>query len=220
MLQNFVSIKLQRNALHLQQKRGPLKPSDQEKSGDWIEKKDQPRNNKGQFTSAIKNTDKEADLNLSNVSENDDSDCYNKSEGKPIHTNIDDELQLLPKENNLTPEQSIYIEKPKTPEPVRKTKRFPFAKQTEKISGVPYQTNNNKKKNINNRNLLQEKTTTTVDRNEKENHRTIRKDDEEIQSLRPNEENKLTSTGSLRRGGMRQSAIMTSTVDLVHTVTY
>ena len=62
----------------------------------------------------------------------------------------------------------IYIEKPKRPEPVRKSKRLPFAKQTEKLGGVPYQTNNNKKKNINNLNFLQEKTTTTMDRNEEE----------------------------------------------------
>ena len=113
---------------------------------------------------------------------------------------MDDELQLLPKENNRTPEQGIYIEKPKTPEPVRKSKRLPFAKQTKKLGGVPYQTNNNKKKNNNNRNLLQEKTTTTMDRNEEENYRTIRKDDEEIRLIRPNEDNKQTSTGPLRRG--------------------
>ena len=99
-------------------------------------------------------------MNLNIISDEDDFDCYNRCEGIPVHTNIDDELQLLPKENNLTPEQDINIEKPKTPEPVRKSKRLPFAKQTEKLGGVPYQTSNNKKKNINNRNLLQEKMTT------------------------------------------------------------
>ena len=36
---------------------------------------------------------------------------HTKSEGKPVHTNIDDELQLLPKENNLTPEQGRYKKK-------------------------------------------------------------------------------------------------------------
>ena len=100
-----------------------------------------------------------------------------------MHTNIENELQLLPKENNLTSEQGyIYIEKPKTPEPVKKSKRLPFAKQTEKLGGVPYQTNNNRKTHTKNRSLLQEKTTTTTStkRNEKENHRRIRKDDEEI----------------------------------------
>ena len=103
------------------------------KNEDWIKKKDQARNNKGQFTSPNKIADKEADLNLSIISDEDDFYCYFRSDGKPIHTNIDDELQLIPKENNLTPEQGIYIEKPKTPESVRKSKRLPFAKQTEKL---------------------------------------------------------------------------------------
>ena len=85
-------------------------------------------------------------MNLSIISDDDDFECYNKSEGKPVHTNIDDELQLLPKENNLTPEQGTNIEKPKTLEPKRKSKRLPFAKQTKKLGGIPYQTNNNKKK--------------------------------------------------------------------------
>ena len=47
------------------------------------------------------------DLNLSIVSD-EEFDCYNKSDGKPVHTNIDDELQLLPKDNKLTPGQGIY----------------------------------------------------------------------------------------------------------------
>ena len=84
-------------------------------------------------------------MNLCIISDEDDFDCYNRSDGKPVYTNIDDELQLLPKENNLTPEQGINIGKPKTPEPIRKFKRLPFAKQTEKLSRVPYQTNNKKK---------------------------------------------------------------------------
>ena len=172
------------------------KPTNQERSEDWIKKKDQRRNNKGQFTSPSKKADKEADLTLTIISDEDDFDCYNRSEGKPIRTNIDDELQLLPTENNLTPEHGIDIEKPKTPEPVRKSERLPFAKKR-KLCGVPYQTNNNKTKNNNNRNLLQEKTTTTMDRNEKENPRTTRKDDEEIRLIRPNDENKQTFTGSL-----------------------
>ena len=80
------------------------------------------------------------------------------------------------------------------------SKRLPFAKHTEKLGGVPYQTNNKKKKNNYNLTLLQEKTTTTMDRNKEENHRIIRKDDEEIQLTRPNEENKQTTTGPFRRG--------------------
>ena len=38
-------------------------------------------------------------------------DCCNKSEGKPVHTKIDDELQLLPKGTKLTPGQVIYEDK-------------------------------------------------------------------------------------------------------------
>ena len=50
------------------------------------------------------------DLNLSIVSD-EEFDCYNKSDGKPVQTNIDDELQLLPKDNKLTPGQGILKEK-------------------------------------------------------------------------------------------------------------
>ena len=107
------------------------KPSNQERSEDWIKSRDQPRNNRGQFTSPTKNTDKETDMNLSIISDDDDFECYNKSEGKPVHTNIDNELQLLHKENNLTPEQGANIEKPKTLEPIKKSKRLSFARQTE-----------------------------------------------------------------------------------------
>ena len=141
-------------------------------------------------------------MNLSIISDDDDFECYNKSEGKPVHTNIDDELQLLPKENNLTPEQGINIEKPKTQEPIRKSKRLSFARPTEKLGGVPYQTNNNKKRTVNNRKVLQEKTTTTTDQSEKENDRTIRENSEEIRIIRHNGMNKQTFTGPLRRGGM------------------
>ena len=135
-------------------------------------------------------------------------------------TQTDDELHLLPKENNLTPEQGTNIEKRKTLEPTRKSKRLPFAKQTEKLGGVPYQTNNNKKKTVNNRNVLQEKTTTTTDQSEKKNDRTIRESNEEIRAIRHNGLKKQTFTGPLRRGGGEHAGIMTSTVDLAHTVTY
>ena len=77
------------------------------RSEDWLKGNDQPRNNKGQFTSPSKNAEKEGDLNLSIVS-GEEFDSYNKSDGKPVHTNIDDELQLLPKENKLTPDQGIH----------------------------------------------------------------------------------------------------------------
>ena len=98
------------------------KPSNQERSEDWIKRKDQPRNNRGQFTPPTKNNDNETDMNLTIISDDDDFECYNKAEGKPVHTNIDDELQLLPKESNLTPERGTNIEKPKTLEPTRNPK--------------------------------------------------------------------------------------------------
>ena len=37
------------------------------------------------------------DLDISMVSEEDEFQCYNPSERKLVHTNADDELQLLPK---------------------------------------------------------------------------------------------------------------------------
>ena len=49
----------------------------------------------------------EVDLNLSIVSD-EEFDCYNISEGKLVHTNIGDELQLLPIENKLTHDQGIF----------------------------------------------------------------------------------------------------------------
>ena len=45
------------------------------------------------------------------VSEDEDFQCYNTSEGKPVHANIDDKLQFLPKETNSTPESGINTEK-------------------------------------------------------------------------------------------------------------
>ena len=178
----------------------PPKPTSHERSEDWIKRRDPPRNSKGQFTSPNKNT--ETDLNLSIISD-DEFDCYNKSEGKPIQTNPDDELQLLPKENNLTPEQGRYKKKNQTKpkEPVRRSNRLPFAKQTEKLGGVPYHTNNNKKKLTYNDNLLQETTTETTERNEEGNNRPMRKDEEEIRTIRSYKMPQQTFTGPLRRRG-------------------
>ena len=101
----------------------------------------------------------------------------------------------------MTPEQGSNIEKPKTSEPTRKSKRLSFAKQTEKLDGVPYQKNNNIKKTVNNRNVLQEKTTTTADQSEKKNDRTMRENNEEIRTIRHNGLNKQTFTGTPWRGG-------------------
>ena len=102
-------------------------PIHHERSENWLKRKDQRRNNKGQFTSPSKTAEKEMDVNLSFVSD-EEFDCLTKSEGQPVHTNIDNELQLLPKENKLPPTK-VYI-KEKTIEPsisVRKSNRPPFA---------------------------------------------------------------------------------------------
>ena len=96
-------------------------------------------------------------LGLNIVSDN-DFQCYTTAEGKPVHTNVDDELQLLPKETTLTPKTGVKIEKINSAEPqqiLRRSQRLPFAKQTEKLGDEPYYTENNKKK-INNYCVLQE----------------------------------------------------------------
>ena len=85
---------------------------------------------------------------------------------------------------------------------IRRSNRLPFAKQTEKLGGVPYYTNNNKKKLINNDHLFQETTTETMENNEEGNDRPIRKDEDEINSIRPYKMTQQISTGPLRRGGM------------------
>ena len=61
------------------------------------------------------------------------------SEGKPVHTNIDDELQLLPKETNLARETGKKKKESlkESHQLVRKLKRLPYAKQTEKLGGLP-----------------------------------------------------------------------------------
>ena len=132
----------------------PPKPNNHENSEDWIRRKDQPRNEKGQFTFPQKNTGNMTDLDLSIVSD-DEFNCYNNSEGRPISVNVDDELQIHPKETRLSPETGInhdhIITKPTTP--VRRSRRLPFAKQTDKLGGIPYQTNNNRKRNKYNHNL-------------------------------------------------------------------
>ena len=130
-------------------------------------------NDRGQFTSPNKNANN-ADLNFSIISDDNDFECYNKSEGKPVQTNIDDELQLLPKETNLTPEQGRYKgenKKEKSTESVRRFNTLLFVRKTEKLGGVPYYTNNNKKELTDNRNSLQETATETAERNEEENNR-------------------------------------------------
>ena len=158
------------------------KPENTENSADWLRRKEQPRNERGQFTSPDKSTGKPMKLDLSMVSD-DEFQCYNTSEGKPVHANVDDELQLLPKVTNLTPETGIKtISLPNEPhQSVRKSKRIPNAKQTEKLGGIPYFTNNNKKK-INKNYVLQENQTNKPNQqqNEERNNREIRTINREI----------------------------------------
>ena len=127
------------------------------------------------------------DLDLSIVSD-DNFQCYNTSEGKPVQTNLDDELQLLPKETNLTPGTGIKT-KDTTNEQnqsVRKSKRIPLAKQTEKLGGIPYQTNNNKKK-TNKHSVLQENPTTPPDQTQTNSE--AKRDDRKIRTTTKNLQN-------------------------------
>ena len=87
-------------------------------------------------------------LVLSIVSD-DGFQCYNTAKEKPVHANIDDELQLLPNEATLTPETGIKIEENNSAEPkqtLRRPQRLPFAKQNAKLGGVSYYPENNEKK--------------------------------------------------------------------------
>ena len=151
-----------------------------------------PRN-KGQFTYPNKNTG--TDLNLSIISD-DEFDCYNKSERKPILTKIDDELQLLPKENNLTPGQGRFFLK-KTMEPtesVRRSNRLPFAKKS-KNSAENHTIQRIPRKKFNSDHLLQETTAETMERNEEETNRSIRKDEDEIRLIRHHKMTQQTLAG-------------------------
>ena len=89
----------------------PPRPENTENSSDWLKRKEQPRNQNGQFTSPAKSTGKPMELDLSIVSD-DEFQCYNTSEGKPVHTNLNDELPLLPKEMNLTQRQVLKLKIP------------------------------------------------------------------------------------------------------------
>ena len=88
--------------------------------------------------------------------------------------------QIHPKETRLTPETGTNHDhvttKPKTP--IRSSRRLPFAKQTGKLGGIPYQTNNNRKRTKFTHYLLQENRTTLQQNNEDEEDRNIRTKDE------------------------------------------
>ena len=74
------------------------------------------------------------DLDLSMISEDDDFHCYNTAEGKPVHFNIEDERQLLPKGTTPTPKTGIKIDNNtyRTTPNSEMIKKLPVAKQTEK----------------------------------------------------------------------------------------
>ena len=120
-------------------------------------------------------------LDLSIVSD-DEFQCYNTSEGKLVHTNLDDELQLLLKETNLTPETGIKTKDTTNVQnqSVRKSKRIPHAKQTAKLGGIPYQTNNNKKKTYKHC-VLQENPTTPPDQTQTNSEE--ERDDRKIRTI-------------------------------------
>ena len=69
----------------------PPRPENTESSSNWLKRKDQPRIKRGRFTGRDKLAGKPMDLELSMVSE-DDFQCYNTSEGKPVHISLNDEL--------------------------------------------------------------------------------------------------------------------------------
>ena len=70
-------------------------------------------------------------------------------------------------------------------------------KQTEKLGGVPYQTNNNKKI-LTSDHSLQE---TTMENNEEESDRLIRKNEQKVNSIQPHKMSQQTTTELPRRGG-------------------
>ena len=168
--------KTMKNTCLYRRKEAP-KPENTESSAEWLKRKEQPRNERDQFTSPYKLLGKPMDLDLSLVSD-DEFQCYNTSEEKTVHANIDDELQLLPRETNLTPETGIKTN-PLINEPqqtVRKSKRIPNARQTEKLGSIPYSTNNNERK-IDNNYMLQENQTSQQSQQqiEERSNREIRK---------------------------------------------
>ena len=146
--------------------------------------------------------------------DDDDFQCYNTSEGKPVHTNVDDELQLLPKETNLTPEPGKKTNLPseESHQTVSKSKRILNAKQTEKLGGIPYYTNNNEKK-INNICVLQGNQTDQPNQphNEEKTNREIRTTERKIRTtiedqdlhriFRNYQSKQLPTTESTRRRG-------------------
>ena len=167
----------------------PPRPENSENSSDLLKRKEQPRNQRGQLTSPEKPAGKPMELDLSIVSD-DEFQCYNTSEGKPVHTNLDDELQLLPKETNVTPETGIKTKEitNEQPQSVRKSKRIPHAKRTKKLGEIPYHTNNNKKKTSKNC-VLQKNPTISSDQtqtssNEDTDDRRIRTITKELQNNR------------------------------------
>ena len=89
--------------------------------------------------------------------------------------------------------------------------------KSQKLGGIPYQTSKNRKKQSDNNSVLQEKTTTTTKENEKENHRSVRKETKEIRTIRYYNNNKQPTPNQIRRGGNVTYADMTSKLSTVNT---
>ena len=72
----------------------PPRPENTENSSDWLKRKNSQETKKDNSPAQRNQRGKPMELDLSIVSD-DEFQCYNTSEGKPVHTNLDDELQLL-----------------------------------------------------------------------------------------------------------------------------
>ena len=160
--------------LHSQKKGTAKTKQSREQRGQDVEKRTAQKRERA-IHLAPENTGILTDMNLSNVSD-DEFNCYNNSDGKPMHTNVEDELQILSKETRLTPETGINHDHitTKLKTPIRRSRRLPFAKQTEKLGGIPYRTNIDRKRIKSNHDLLQENRTRPQENNEEEEDRNIR----------------------------------------------
>ena len=122
------------------------------------------------------------DLNPSMVSDDEEEefDCYHNSDCKPVHTFPEDEIRLHTSEERITPESGSIKTNKQTHEPNRRSKRLPFAKQTENLGGIPYAPGRNKKiKRPNNTNYALQETSPEDQTEEESPNRIIRKEDDE-----------------------------------------
>ena len=81
------------DSLHLGTQRDTERREQREERRLAEKKRDQPRNERGQFTSSGKTAKKPVGLEVS-MGPDEEINCYNNSDGKPVHTNVEDEVQL------------------------------------------------------------------------------------------------------------------------------